>query len=1431
MSVFIRKPMKATLASCIAITGLVCHAGTDVIDPSFRSGVAPNLRGPDGPVFALAEGSDATVVLAGDFARVNGVPRNALARLLPDGTLDPAFAPNAAPDGAIRSVTVTANGSVIVAGDFSHWGAVAAGDHCVRLKPDGSLDESFTTSPPFTGSITQILSLADQSLLVLGKKSEGGGTQSFLQHRGSDGSVDPGFQPVLSADAALNSLAREASGTLLIAGRFQEFDGRPATNLVRLRADLTLDEGFQSAAAAATGELYGVAAATDGRIAIGGAVTNPFPSSVLGVLTSQGEPDPVFVRPTTIFSPVSQVAFDTAGNLFVWERIPAGYASPYRLTPTGELTYLSFSGSPNAPAPLARSNGHVIWAMDGSTLLQDAVWSWLLETLPDGTVHPQFNPGPGLPGELPWPIFTLARMPDGDVVAPGPSGVRTNLSTGAIAFQQNLVRLDSTGTVEPGFQVNANTFEGGFNDLIPTEDGGLLVAGGLNAIQWDTRSPLVAQLNPDGSLNPDFKSGMKLNDFFWPAWVYSTVRLGDGRVLVAGTYTLQKAVGVNETTLFGRFLPDGSRDPAFKFITSLQTRTSASISAFAVLDSDHYLLWGRTSSSGSPTLFTYSAQGDSTPGPALEAESSFSLRVNQLIRQPDGGILVAGTFERIGTVPRRNLARLLSDLSVDPGFDTGAGPDGPVTAVAALADGRLLVAGAFTHWNGESRRRLVLLNPNGSVDPTFDAGTGPDDVIYKLVEQPDGRVLLGGRFGSVDGRGSPRLARLQIPASTPPLPAQLTVQPTSTETTNSAASLTLRAAGLGTPPLQWQWYRNGSPLGASDGVLGATSPELVIPASQAKEAAAYHVTVSNATGREVSRSVIVGLASGSIDPKFMINPASGQLRIGGSGLPGTIAGLAADRDATGRARRILIYGSLLAYDSVQVPGLVVIRPDGSRDDTWNPPEGLQGTETLAAEFRPDGRLVLAGKFSRLRGAPRDGVVQLKADGSLDETFDPGDELTVSPPAGYSKHAAVSALVLDGDGVFIASASGVGSQNGAIRRLGGSGKTDLSFRASGFTFYGTPTVLKVEPGPEGRPVVGGVQFAVQETSGSRTLFRGVARFLRDGRLDPAFNAKPRRPDTSANGDVNAMIPRDDGHLWVGGSFTEFDRAPGPLVWLDSSGTADTNFFVQIPADPPVRFPGKTLLGMEPLTDGDWLLNFRPIIRGADSVVRMRADGTVVPTSGGIVDTLRNPGPVLALGDGSYLATITAETTFPVQKKPALGRFWLTDLSATPSASQPPVVLRNAASVTHTVRPGIREPLVLNPVFQSGGEVRFRWFLNDTLLDSETGPELRIPSPQPGVHDGRYRVEISNAAGRVITETQVTIVAAPPEAPHVTAAWTSGLRPLRLTFQPAAGVTYQLEASANLTIWVPDSDPDAVVSPGEFAPQVGADPRYFRVSVKP
>ena len=278
---------------------------------------------------------------------------------------------------------------------------------------------------------------------------------------------------------------------------------------------------------------------------------------------------------------------------------------------------------------------------------------------------------------------------------------------------------------------------------------------------------------------------MKLNDFL-ARFGYSTIRLGDGRVLIAGDYTLQKAGGVRETTLFGRFLPDGSRD---RHSNSSPASRLASVGPSALSPSripDHYLLWGRTNNFGPFALFTYSAQGNRRQDRHLKGAPL--LWVNQLTGQPDGRILIAGSFERIGRC-RRISARPAPGSSVDPAFDTGGVLMACVTAVVELAD-EIEFSSPAPSPTGMGNRTgdSVLLQPNGSWILGSTRAPVPTTSSTNWSEQPDGRSAGGRTVRQHRRPWFPRLARLQIPASTPPLPARLTVQPiTTVSPTNSTA--------------------------------------------------------------------------------------------------------------------------------------------------------------------------------------------------------------------------------------------------------------------------------------------------------------------------------------------------------------------------------------------------------------------------------------------------------------------------------------------------------------------------------------------------------------------------------------------------------------------------------------------------------------------
>ena len=186
--------------------------------------------------------------------------------------------------------------------------------------------------------------------------------------------------------------------------------------------------------------------------------------------------------------------------------------------------------------------------------------------------------------------------------------------------------------------------------------------------------------------------------------------------------------------------------------------------------------------------------------------------VTQMLALGDGSFLLAGTFDRVAGVPRKGLAQLLGDGSVNLAFDPGTGPNGTVQALLELSGGRFLVVGQFDRFNGAVVPGVVRITSAGGVDPTFAAdlpipsGAGaaipalerfhttvialqgggyllggkagivalsstgtpnPQSVlptvgsVNALVQQFNGGILIGGDFSLINGFVRPRMARLQ----------------------------------------------------------------------------------------------------------------------------------------------------------------------------------------------------------------------------------------------------------------------------------------------------------------------------------------------------------------------------------------------------------------------------------------------------------------------------------------------------------------------------------------------------------------------------------------------------------------------------------------------------------------------------------------------
>jgi large repetitive protein len=222
---------------------------------------------------------------------------------------------------------------------------------------------------------------------------------------------------------------------------------------------------------------------------------------------------------------------------------------------------------------------------------------------------------------------------------------------------------------------------------------------------------------------------------------------------------------------------------------------------------------------------------------------------------------------------------------------------------------------------------------------------------------------------------------------------------------------------------------------------------------------------------------------------------------------------------------------------VTLHNLARLNNDGTVDTTFAP-EASGGPvnaiviqqDTTDPRVAGESRTYVGGGFTAIAGGARNGLARLKsADGSLDQTFDPGSGATV-----------VNALLLQGNRRIVV--GGAFSQLDGRSDLAGSpcrNVAGISIAAENDgrlveTFAGgTDAAVNALLLQEGYLVAGGI-FS--------TPRRFLARFAPDGLPDSSFTAEPA-------GAVRALALQPDRMILVGGEFTSITRDLDPLSPLN------------------------------------------------------------------------------------------------------------------------------------------------------------------------------------------------------------------------------------------------------------------------------------------
>lgn len=472
---------------------------------------------------------------------------------------------------------------------------------------------------------------------------------------------------------------------------------------------------------------------------------------------------------------VSKIAHTNNGKIIV-----AGIVDFYKSTPVKNIFRLNYDGSLDQTfnPGNAFSNKVVTFSIqqDGKIVVAgigDTGGVKVKRLNEDGSLDSTFGAG------FSYPANCIALQTDGKILVGG---------TASLSINKQIIRLNANGTLDNTFSTASNLFSSA-NCILSLASGKIIVGGNSNSSSGST---CLLRLNSDGSTDNTFPAtlyGFKINtislqddgkiivggefeltvssgNFYNVARlnesgeldnsfilgkvdyleVYASSVREDGKILIGGNFTQYNQFTANNIVCLNS---DGTQDTSFQenggFNYSVYTLENHSNNTFWV--GGNFAKYGSTLADSIILLDPTSVINNTFEIGSVVAKSS--LRV--VCPQSDGKILVGGHFNHYNNTVKTGLTRFNADGTLDSSFNIGSGfgylrETGSVSALAVQSDGKIIVGGVFSSYNGFAETNIFRLNDDGSKDISFNIPNVQDlnYSITKILIQPNGKILVVG---------------------------------------------------------------------------------------------------------------------------------------------------------------------------------------------------------------------------------------------------------------------------------------------------------------------------------------------------------------------------------------------------------------------------------------------------------------------------------------------------------------------------------------------------------------------------------------------------------------------------------------------------------------------------------------------------------------
>lgn len=513
---------------------------------------------------------------------------------------------------------------------------------------------------------------------------------------------------------AINDMALQKDGKLIVVGSFEEYNGRKRNRICRILSNGEIDEGFISGSGF-NASVNIVKIQSDGKILIAGRfnVYNNMPCDGLVRLNENGTIDKTFNLPTRIQGTINDILPTEDGKVFI-----AGRFNQYN----------------------------------------NVFVKGVVRLLNDGSVDNTF----ALPSGFDGGVNSIAIQKNKIIIG---GDFTFNLGSGILISK--LTRLTASGSFDITYNASGKGFETSGGNVLKVyiqPDNKILVSGNFKKYNDNVVNRFI-RINENGWLDKKFNINIDSKKFgSVEGEIHKIYCTADGSIYLGGEFE-----SFGNYIRFGFVKLDAQGNVVREFFdNNVLTGQRPIITSFAVLPSGEYIVGGR---------FEYLNGFKRNSIALLDNRGSISKNlffVSKGVSGPvthiipfKGKFLLAGKFNFYDdeVVNGITLIDEKGERDASFNFSSVSFSTETISDVKVLKNGQILLAGIFNPTNASNSHKIIKLNEDGSIEESFYIGANIDNYVYSIDEQSDGKIIVGGDFKKVDGISKVGIIRINIEGS------------------------------------------------------------------------------------------------------------------------------------------------------------------------------------------------------------------------------------------------------------------------------------------------------------------------------------------------------------------------------------------------------------------------------------------------------------------------------------------------------------------------------------------------------------------------------------------------------------------------------------------------------------------------------------------